>query len=118
MAIGQIPPDFLSSASKRPPKKIGATRAVQPPASTKLTNELMRSEVQGPTHWTEANHGGVEVEGHLGHRLNLLGKKEHPTPTPKCWQTVSCREDRPTVWMLLDVYPLIWTRSAIIIIIN
>jgi len=76
----------------------------------------MRSEIQGPTRWTEANQAGVEVEGHLGHRLNLLEKKEqpgaHPTPTPKCWQTASGREDRPTVWMLLDVSPLTWTRSA------
>jgi len=76
----------------------------------------MRSDVQGLTYWTKANHGGVEVKGHLGHRLNLLGNKEqpgsHPTPTPKCWQTASDREDHPTVLMLLDVSPLTWTRSA------
>jgi len=76
----------------------------------------MRSEIQGPTHWIKANHAGVEVEGNLGHRLNLLETKEqpgaHPTPTPKCWQTAFGREYRPTVWMLLDVSPLTWTRSA------
>jgi len=51
IAIGRMPPDFLFSAWRRPPKTIGATSEGQRRDNTRLTNAIKAVRKSWPDSW-------------------------------------------------------------------
>jgi len=74
MAIGRMPPDFLSSANIGLPKNTCVTEDGQWPASTMLTNAVMSVRKWGLTPGRKLTSLGAEVGGRRGHLLTLVEK--------------------------------------------